>query len=207
MEAETASLILNTYDISQVVSTPTFFYNRTVDNQYGTITDNRFNLTWKNINMRQLLGSMYDKYEKFNIYLYQINQTGTMINSSSAMNFSDLMVDVRISGLPFLDNGYNVVSRNNISSAYLTSYMLNYQNYTNGGLTTYMYNPLILTFGKSTEIVNINIDMKNTLNQQYPSISLNRALGQFIFVFKIKGIPKAEPNLITNGTRMNELQR
>ena len=53
MEQETATLILNTYDISQVYSTPTFFYNKTVDNQYGTISNNRCTLTWKNINMKK----------------------------------------------------------------------------------------------------------------------------------------------------------
>ena len=208
MESETVTLILNTYDISQVTSNAAFIYNQTVDNMVGTIKDNRCNLTWKNINMRQLLSTMYDKYERFNIYLYQINQTGTMTFSAKAIDPQYSMVDVRISGLPFLDNGYNVVSRNNISSAYLTSYLLNQFNYLNGGSTTYMYNPIILTFGKSTEIVNINIDMKNTLNQQYPTIFLNRALGQFLCVFKIiRGIPTREPNNIINGSRINLLQR
>ena len=46
-----------------------------IDNQYGTITNNRCNITWKNINMRQLLGGMYDKYETFNMYLYQVVQS------------------------------------------------------------------------------------------------------------------------------------
>ena len=40
MEQETACLILNTFDISSS-TTATVFYNLTVDNQYGTIANNR----------------------------------------------------------------------------------------------------------------------------------------------------------------------
>ena len=73
MESETACLILNTFDIS-TSTTATDYYGNTIDNQYGTIANNRCNLTWKNVNMRQVLGAMYDKYETFNMYLYQVNQ-------------------------------------------------------------------------------------------------------------------------------------
>ena len=53
MEQEVASLNLNTFDISTSTSAATY-YNKTVDNQYGTITNNRCTLTWKNINMKQV---------------------------------------------------------------------------------------------------------------------------------------------------------
>ena len=55
MKQETATLILNTFDINPS-QTAADYYNQTIDNQYGTITNNRCNITWKNINMRQLLG-------------------------------------------------------------------------------------------------------------------------------------------------------
>ena len=51
MEQETATLILNTFDIYPAVYAGDY-YNQTIDNQYGTITTNRCNITWKNINMR-----------------------------------------------------------------------------------------------------------------------------------------------------------
>lgn len=199
MEQEVASLLLNTYDISQVVSTPTVFYNKTVDNQYGRIENNRCTITWKNINMKQVLGEMYDKYETFNLKLYQITQTTTMINSSSAIAGVTSLCDVRISGLPFLD-GYNVVSRNKPNEVYLTSFNLSVQNYTFTGIVV-ASNPVSLTFGKCTEFVNITIDIKLTKDQQYPVINLNTALGQFLFNFKIVGIPSRK-NIITNGNRI-----
>ena len=73
MESETACLILNSFDINSSTTT-TDYYNKTIDNQYGTIENNRCTLKWKSINMRRVLGEMYDKYETFNMYLYQINQ-------------------------------------------------------------------------------------------------------------------------------------
>ena len=66
MESETACLILNSFDINS--STTASVYQDTIDNQYGTIANNRCTLTWKNIDMRRVLGVMYDKYETFNMY-------------------------------------------------------------------------------------------------------------------------------------------
>ena len=201
MEQETATLILNTYNISQAVSTPSTFYNKTVDNQYGTITNNRCTLTWKNINMKQVLGEIYNKYETFNLKLYQMAQTTTMINSGSAISNQSSLVDVRISGLPFINDGYNIASRNNSSGLYLTSLLLTIFNYLSTGIVT-TYNPICLTFGKC-ENVDITIDMKRTKDQIYPVIEqADTALGQFIFTFKIYGIPTREPNSIIDGTRM-----
>ena len=103
MEQETACLILNTFDITTNITAATF-YNLTVNNQYGTITNNRCNLTWKNINMRQVLGVMYDKYETFNLYLYQIAQAGAMSATPTTAIYQ--LVDVKLKGLQFLNNGY-----------------------------------------------------------------------------------------------------
>ena len=40
MESETACLILNTFDISSS-TIGTDYYDKTIDNQYGTISNNR----------------------------------------------------------------------------------------------------------------------------------------------------------------------
>ena len=54
MEQETATLILNTYDIFPSIYVSDYL-NKTIDNQYGTIANNRCTITWKNVNMRQVL--------------------------------------------------------------------------------------------------------------------------------------------------------
>ena len=198
MEQETSTLILSTFDISTSIA-GTVFYNKTVDNQIGTISNNRCTLTWKNINMRQVLGEMYDTYETFNVYLYQISQTTSI---STAINATFSMVDVRLSGLPFLNHTYNTVSRNNTNSAYLTSYLL-FTGNSGTGTATPMYNPVTLTFSKCAECVNLTIDMKCTKDQQYPTIvNANTCMGHFTFMFKIYGIPTRRQNIITNGSRL-----
>ena len=53
MEQEIATLVLNTLDISTDISAATY-YNQIIDNQFGTISNNRCNLTWKNINLKTL---------------------------------------------------------------------------------------------------------------------------------------------------------
>ena len=200
MESETACLILNTFDINSS-TTGTDYYDKTIDNQYGTISNNRMTLTWKNVNMRQVLGVMYDKYETFNMYLYQVNQ-GVAFTSSPTTGIYAL-VDIRIKGLQFLNNGYNAISRNNTNTAFLTSYVLNLTTATTGtGTVTPMFNPTIITFGKSADCVDITIDMKCTQNQAYPTLVSNTSFGTFIFMFKFYGIPTRQQNLITNGSRM-----
>ena len=77
-EYETVTLILNSFDISSSTNPVTFNnagVSQTIDNQYGRISDNKLNLTWKNINLKMLMGDMFDKYETFNLYLYQITQS------------------------------------------------------------------------------------------------------------------------------------
>ena len=190
MEQETACLILNTFDINPS-SITTDYYNKTIDNQYGTIANNRCTLTWKNVDMRRVLGEMYDKYETFNMYLYQINQS-VGFGGSATCAANQQLVDIRIRGLQFLNNGYNTISRNNTSSAFLTSYVLNLTSNANAsiGTVTPMFNPTIVTFGKNSDCVDITIDMKCTYGQAYPQITLNQSFGTFVFMFKFYGIPK-----------------
>ena len=192
MEQETSTLILSTYDIDTRISPSSLYQNTTLDNQYGTIANNRCTLTWKNINMRQVLGEMYDKYETFNLYLYQISQSANGIPASAQY----LLVDVNITGLPFINNTYNVFSQNNTSRAYLTSYVLN------SNTVTPMYNPAIIQFAKNSENINITIDMKCTRDRTYPIINANTCFGHFNFMFKFYGIQTRPQNLITNGSRM-----
>ena len=116
--------------------------------------------------------------------------------------FQYQLVDIRIFGLQFINNAYNIVGRNNANSTFLTPYSLNLLNTNSAGLLTPMFNPLILTFGQSADYVDITVDIKCTKDQKYPEIVVNTALGHFTFMFKIYGIPTKPQNLITNGSRM-----
>ena len=65
-----------------------------------------------------------------------------------------------------------------------------------------MFNPTIFTFSKSSDNVNITIDMRVTNHQNYPTMIANQAFGTFSFIFKIKGIPTTTNNY-NNASRMN----
>ena len=162
----------------------------------------------ENVNMRRVLGEMYDKYETFNIYLYQIVQSSAFSSLPPSTN-NQLLVDVRIKGLQFLNNTYNVKSSNNTNLAYLSPFVLNNVASDGIGKITPLYNPTILTFGKNAACVDITIDMKSANIQEYPTIvqpenqGPPNSFGTFIFMFKIYGSFIREKNIIINGSRMN----
>ena len=164
-EYETVTLILNTLDISTSQRGQSFNNAGTVytrDTQNGSMSNNKCDLTWKNINLQYVMGDVFDKYDSFNLYLYQINQSSGL-GGSSTMSVSNALVDVKIKGLPFLNNSYNTITGINNNEAFLTSYMISTASVTSFGIMTPLYNPSIVTFGKGSTIVDFNITMKKHL--------------------------------------------
>ena len=45
-----------------------------------------------------------------------------------------------------------------------------------------MFNPSIVTFSKGSDIVDLNINMRKTVNREYPLASNNTAFGTFVYV-------------------------
>ena len=99
-------LILRSSDISST-NTNTTYYGNTIRNQVGTVSNNRDNMTWNNVNIRQIMGSMYDKYERFNISLVSayvgVAEDAWMASAlqptQAVENIRNLIV--KLSGLPF----------------------------------------------------------------------------------------------------------
>ena len=80
-----AQLVLRDYDLT------------TNETGIGIANNGNTNYTWKNINLRTVLGPMYDKYDVFNLNLKFIasSQTPTALGADSSN------VIINISGLPF----------------------------------------------------------------------------------------------------------
>lgn len=201
-EYETVTLILNSYDISPSTNPLTFNVagvSQTIDNQYGRISDNKSNLTWKNINLKMLMGNMFDKYETFNLYLYQIAQSQ---GCGSAFTFSGYnLSEVRISGLPFINNSYNSSTGINTNEALLTTFILGGYPQAQIGIVNQLDDPPVVTFNKGKDIVDINIIIKRVIDRKYQNVAPNLSFGTFVFTFKIRGIPSRE-NIVANGSRM-----
>ena len=57
------SLVLRTIDIEPTRNRPTPSANQAVDNDFGICDANGAYVTWKNVNIRQCLGRLYNKYD------------------------------------------------------------------------------------------------------------------------------------------------
>ena len=181
-----ANLVLKSYEIS---STPSVV---------GYTNTKRTLMVWNNINLRTLLGDMYDKYDTFNLCLNSISSGGPADNLGPNYGNSDidnLHHIVNISGLPFINQTYSQSSCRNGSSAFLgvftypsSTTSVGYRVYNDSG---------ILTFGKSQEQCNISITLTLVLDVTDPD-TLN-SFPNTVFSFSIVGV---DAKSSTNGARI-----
>jgi hypothetical protein len=175
---EQATLILRSGDLI-----------RNAVNQYGSCDINFTNFTWNNINLRTLLGHMYDKYDLFNICLANITQ------ATGAGNFGDtdddIIVQIYLKGLPFINQTYSVPDccNNGGIGTVIAIYPFSYV-----GCSSFNYNHFHnATFSKNQEQCNINIYYQR-LYPELGSFNVNTTnpFPEVIFRFKIYGIEKTE---------------
>ena len=185
---ESASLVLKSSDLPA---------NGT--NNIGNSDQFYTNMTWSNINLRTLLGSMYDKYDQFALVpvAYQSNIGDGNFGATS----DDRIVTINIAGLPFTNNVYNTNTKTNQTSStiYVTRFVQNtFMSGTTGGS--------VLTFTKNQELVNLNIFYQRIAvngNGNY-NITSTTAYPHVCFTFNIYGINKTERTFDLNTSRMFE---
>ncbi len=154
------------------------------------------NFTWNNINLKTVLGPMYDKYDLFNIYLTNILSVNTTNNYGSSV--WDLSVSIFMGGLSFVNQNYNMAELCNGTNALITNFI-----FTQTVNQIINYNTLFgSTFGKSVEVVNINIFYQRALASggTYTINAGGETYPAMVFTFIIYGIPKDPGN--NNGTRL-----
>jgi hypothetical protein len=184
-----ASLVLRSSDLTLNTS-----------NQYGSCDLYRLTQTWNNINLRTLLGDMYDKYDLFNLCLNTITtagygQNGYAIGSSSADN---LNVIVKLSGLPFINQTYSVKQGCNTSICPISSFLFTNSGTINNITTTQLFfSNNCYTFGKSQQSCNITIQYGTVKDDSLPTTL--SAYPNMVFIFDIVGIPKE--NLTNSSTQ------
>jgi len=184
---ESATLILRSGDLIQ---------NAT--NQYGSCDQYITNMTWNNINLRTLLGTLYDRYDLFNICLSNITQS----NGSGAFgeDNNDLIVQVCMTGLPFINQTYGVTDCCNTNIAVAGIF-----EFSEAGTNTVNYNHThSLTFSKQQDQVNLNIYYQRIFPSAYNGVTnyavkTTTSFPEVIFKFKIYGVDKTEHN---NGGRI-----
>jgi hypothetical protein len=129
-------------------------------NKYGTANTNNTELTFTNINIKQILGSNYDRYQKFNLIL---NSIIIPVTTLAIPITNDANVMLYMSGLPF-DNGstYSAISGFSSNSSYIGCvHMVNASN-ANSAIVTYpptFFNTII----KPQDINDITISLRGAI--------------------------------------------
>ena len=179
--SETVNLVLKTTDINPDHNAATY-YGTTFSNSTGTVAENRTSITWNNINLKNLLGEMYDRYERFNISLSFI--CGARTGSANETTADMRMFSVRMKGLNFTSS-YDQKTGNNDNTATFTTISLPLTAFTPWNFSN--LTPTYFTFLKQ-ETTNINIDLVWVFNDgYYTPASNNTMVGHFIIGFNIIG--------------------
>lgn len=172
MSDRNASLVLKTSDFS---TDSAFYYGSQYNSSRGSCNGKLSSFTWNNINLRTLLGDMYDDYDKFNICL-------NSITTANANPIIDSSVDVRtvaikISGLPFVNQTYNVKNGCNSNSTVIATFNF----LQNQSTTQYYYSNNIATFGKNQELCNITIEYYKIIDDTLSlPVTINKTCGTTI---------------------------
>ena len=183
---ETASLCLRTVDISgdNVDITTANLANGSLITSVGSITENGQSITWNNIDFRNLLGDMYDKYDKFNINL------NGYVCRKVAVSLNDYDTTFFVSGLPFSNQTYNIKTGNNGPQCALICQNL-FITTTNGSAIT--GNSNTITIYKPKNLCNITINIFNGLNNRMAQVVNHQT-----FIFDITGCDGYERNKVFN---------
>ena len=154
MTDRNASLVLKTTDFTTDTN---YIYGRDFNSTKGTCNRQLSLMTWNNINLRTLLGDMYNDYDLFNLCLNSI----TTANANQIDTSIDVRnISVKISGLPFINQTYNV--KNGCNGAQTMIATFNF--IPNQCTTQYYYSNNIATFGKNQELCNITIEYDKILD-------------------------------------------
>jgi len=177
-----ATLVLRTSDLTVPNSV-----NTVVVGVDGEISFTRTQMTWNDVNLRLLLGDMYDSYDLFNLNIIQICST---MSISFGITPHDRSITLLIDGLPFINQTYNFKNRCNTNVATLCCFSP-----VAGQPFTANFTNNSLTFGKNQDTCDIRItytgvngDVTRTNGIQMPDA---------VFLFNIFGVTK-EPSYNTD---------
>ncbi len=121
----------------------------------GVTINGNTTCTWNNINLRTVLGTMYDKYDIFNLELNSVSHSFTQ--GALGLSPDDTLLFIQLSGLPLINNTYNIATKHNTNSTILAPFEI----IENNIFFKIYANSSKVTFGKNSEQVNITISLVN----------------------------------------------
>lgn len=165
---------LNTSDISASDTVGDY----PLANTKGSINQYRTSITWNAVNIKNILGTLYDKYELFNL---EIRSVGSPIPPTLfGVTDNDRTLTLKMSGLDWVFNSYDTNSGNTVNEAIIGNRRFNSQTAQNNII---IGQRLITTFRKCIT-ANITINLYN-VDGTLPNMNVNTIFPQQIFVFKI----------------------
>ena len=172
---ECATFHLNSVDIW--ASNTTGDYPAT--SAFGTVNALRNDFTFYNVDLRTILGTMYDTYDKFNIKLSSVIYSSQTPFGTGA---DDRCLKVNMSGLPFCNSSYHQKYNN---TGYTTVGSLNLvQSNSNG---SYFNDDNVFTIWKPQANANIRIYLTSMYDVAPASAGI---YPHFDFYFRIYGVSK-----------------
>lgn len=157
--------------------------------------DSKTSFTWSNIDLRMLLGDMYNKYDRFNLCLNTIVQG---LGGDNGNNFFNAQIDaqvlIRISGLPWINNSYNITSTGSNNSPYTIISGFKFLN--NTQQVEYLHGSSLSTFGKSQDLASITIDYIRMSDLVAPVMTAGHPYPPMSFIFDIYGIDDYKINQV-----------
>lgn len=155
-----------------------------VDNVKGGWINNRQRF-WFNIDFKTLLGDLYEKYDTFNLSLI-FSHIVAPLNNNVVGNYN-----FYVTGLDFVDNGYNQITKNNTNSALLRPHT---SMTTGGQIYGGERDAFVVTFKKPNQMVRLEFFHTDFLtNQITPD---NVVWGTAHLYFNIR--PCIKPNIFAN---------
>ena len=190
--AETSKLVLRTIAIQTFNNGEFNLTIANIDNECGTIQSRGQYVLWKQINLKALLGEMWNKYNMFNLVLRTVvKNPGTNSNT----NFAHTLW---MTGLNFVNRNYNIVTKGLANDTCVGAVNLFADNQFGNG-NVHHFTGYAAMFRKGNPIVNLSIQLKNSngivyaLNDGRIEIS-NANGGHFELIFDIYGVKGYEVN-------------
>jgi hypothetical protein len=150
-------------------------------NEYGTMNSTFTNFTFTNVNMRRIIGTLWDKYDKFNLVCANvgIGNTGTTLSQAQRFMF------FQIQGLQFI-NCLSTTTSSSFSQSVAYMPIFRYQTASSAESDSFAVPDSLISFRKpESENVDLAFQLFTVNNG---GIALNLQMNQFSLTFTVVGI-------------------
>lgn len=150
-------------------------------NAFGIMNATMTNFTFTNVNMRQIIGTLWDKYNKFNL-IFTSYGTGSVATSLSG---NQRLQWFQVSGLQFI-NTLSAINSNRLQQGYTATPIFNPGSANTADAETFANPITATTFRKpESETVDLNFQLWSINNN---GTVLNNQMNNFTLSFSVVGV-------------------